>query len=1083
MTQAGAVSDMVNRPIRKFNPGTFQSDEEIIGQFVVRNRELGIVLEVLRGNIDSPSCQHTLVVAPRGRGKTMLLARAAAELRTDEILSGHLLPVRFMEESQEIFNLADFWLETLFHLAREIAPKNPEFARGLRETHAAMSDRWRDQALEEHARAAVLEAADRLDRKLVLMVENLQSLGENVDEDFGWKLRGVLQSAPQIMLLATATSRFEGLDDAEQPFFELFRIVGLEPLTTKECCRLWRVVSGDIVRAHQIRPLQILTGGSPRLLVIVAGFARHRSLRQLMEELVTLIDEHTEYFRGHLEVLAKNERRVYVSVIDLWQPSKAGEIAARARMDIRVVSTMLGRLVDRGVVIVEGSSKKRQYAAAERLYCIYYKLRRERDEAAVVRNLIYFMAVFYSEDELFEMSGKLIAEAAQSPAIRKGIERAIAEMPQVDSSFSFMKRPRMEGPSDHPSATDDEGAEKLFQKIVAAFEAGSFEKTIEMVGQVVASRSANGSLVPPPLIAWAFLMKATAHNALGDSEAAIAAFDEVNERFGASEAPEVQDLVANALLYKGVLQGQLGDSEAAIGAFDEVIKRLGTGEAPEVQVLAARALCFMGFFRKDLGDYEAAIGAFDEVIERFSASNAPEIRVLVAEALFNKGLLRGELGEPEAAIAAFDEVIERLGASEAPEIQVLIAGALFYKGFTRGQFGEPEAALAVFDELIERFSASEVPEVQWRIAAALGYKGVAQRDLGDFETEIATYDEVIERFGSSEAPEIQVVVARMLLSKGVTLGELGEPKAAIAVFDEVIERLGTSEASEAQDLIARALCSKGITRGELGEPEAAIAAFDEVVERYSVSAAPEIQDMVAVALFSKGVTLGGLGDSEAEIATYDQAIKRLGASTAPEVQVLAAQALFYKGVTRGDLGDSEAAIGAFDELIERFSASNVPEISVLVAGALFNKGVRQTEICRAEEALHTCEELERRLGTLTGNEEIEFRWRARWVRTKALLVQEKTREAMNAFRFAYTAFVPGNETMMLEMLRIVLNLVVAGASVHELVEILSSDEPKSETLFPLVVALRQHAGETVRAPDEVLQVAEDIRKRIKARTT
>ena len=909
MTQAGAVSDIANRPVRKFNPGTFQCDEEIIGQFVVRNRELGIVLEVLRGNIDSPSCQHILVVAPRGRGKTMLLARAAAELRTDDTLSGHLLPVRFMEESQEIFNLADFWLETLFHVAREIATQDPELARELRETHAALSDRWREQALEEHAHAAVLQAADRLGRKLVLMVENMQSLGENVDEDFGWKLRGVLQSEPQIMLLATATSRFEGLDDAEQPFFELFRIVGLEPLTTKECCCLWQVVSGDRVRGHQIRPLQILTGGSPRLLVIVAGFARHRSLRQLMEELVTLIDEHTEYFRGHLEALAKTERRIYVSVIDLWQPSKPREIAARARMDIRVVSTMLGRLVDRGAVIVEGSGRKRLYAAAERLYCIYYKLRRERDEAAVVRNLIHFMAVFYSEAELCEMSGKLIAEGVRSLAIRKGIECAIAEMPQVDSVFSIMARPSMEGPSDQTAAINNGWAKQLFQKIAAALEAGTFEKTIEMVDKVFASQSVNWSLMPPPLIFRAFLMKAVAHEALGDSEAAIATLDEVIERFGASEAPEIQVLMAVTLFCKGVIRGD--------------------------------------------GDFEAAIATFDEVIERFGASEAPEIQVVVARALSHKGATRGELGEFEAAIATFDELIERFGASEAPEIQVLVARALFHKGVTRGQLGEPEAA-------------------------------------------IATSDELIERFGASEAPEIQV-------------------------------------------LVARAFCYKGFARVRLGDSEAAIAAFDEVIERF-------------------------------------------GASEALEIQVQMARALFYKGVTRGELGDFEAAIAAFDEVIKRLGASEAPEIQVLVARALGSKGVRQTEIRRAEEALHTCEELERRLGTLTGNEEIEFTWCARRVRTKALLVQEKTQAAMDAFRFAYAVFVPGNEKMMHEMLRLVLNLVVAGASAHDLVEILSSDGAKSETLTPLVVVLRQYTGETVRAPDEVLQVAEDIRERIKAIT-
>ena len=130
------MNELRDRPIRKFNPGTFQSDAEVIEQFVVRKHELGIVLEVLGGNIDSPSCQHVLVVAPRGRGKTMLLARTAAELRTDAALSGRLFPVRFMEESQEIFNLADFWLETLFHLARESAAHDPELARELRERYA-----------------------------------------------------------------------------------------------------------------------------------------------------------------------------------------------------------------------------------------------------------------------------------------------------------------------------------------------------------------------------------------------------------------------------------------------------------------------------------------------------------------------------------------------------------------------------------------------------------------------------------------------------------------------------------------------------------------------------------------------------------------------------------------------------------------------------------------------------------------------------------------------------------------------------------------------------------------------------------
>ena len=389
-----------DRPIRKFNPGTLQSDDEVVRQFVVRQRELDLVLDVLRGNLDASSCQHVLIVAPRGRGKTMLLSRVGAELRTNDNLSRQVFPVRFMEESQEIFTLADFWLESLFYLAHACAPSDPGHSRELLATHADLSGRWNDTNIEERAHAAVLEAADRLDKRLVLMVENLQSLCENVDDDFGWQLRKTLQSEPQIMLLATATGRFKRLDDVTQPFFELFRIVDLEPLGTDECRRLWHMVNGDVGKRREIEPLRILTGGSPRLLVIVAELARHRSLRQLLEDLVTLIDSHTEYFRGHLEVLAKTERRVYLAVIDLWEPSSTGEIAARARMDVRTVSALLGRLADRGAVLVDGTGRKRWYAAAERLYSIYYKLRRERDDAALVHYLIQFMTEFYSDDEV-----------------------------------------------------------------------------------------------------------------------------------------------------------------------------------------------------------------------------------------------------------------------------------------------------------------------------------------------------------------------------------------------------------------------------------------------------------------------------------------------------------------------------------------------------------------------------------------------------------------------------------------------------------------------------------------------------------
>ena len=993
------------RQIRKFNPGTFQSDEELIGQFVVRRYELDIVLEVLRGNVGAPSCQHVLVVAPRGRGKTMLLARVASELRTNRTFSERLLPIRFMEESQEIFNLGDFWLETLFHLARKIGKSDPESAQEIRDTHADLAARRRGKELEEHARAAALEAADRLGKQIVLMVENLQTLCEDVDDDFGWKLRKTLQSEPRIILLATATSRFKGLDDAKEPFFELFRIVRLEPLDTEGCRRLWQMASGDPVSEREIRPLEILTGGNPRLLVIIAGFAQHRSLRQLMENLVSLIDDHTEYFRSHLAGFAKTERRVYLSVIDLWQPSSTGEIATRAHMDVRTVSTLLGRLVNRGAVTVEGSGKKRLYVAAERLYSIYYKLRRERDEASVVRNLILFLVVFYTDDEMKDMSINLDSEAMQSSTIREGIERAVAETPELGKFFPDMAR-----------------------------------------------------------------------SSIGKQSKQINVYDEIVERFGDSDTPELQVQVAVALVSKGVMRGQLGEADAAIAFYDEVVERFGDSDTPELQVQVANALVNKSVARGQLGEADAAIAFYDEVVERFGDSDTPELQVQVATALVNKGVARGQLGEADAAIALYDEVVERFGDSDAPELQKKVAAALANKGMTRGQLGEVDAAIALCDEVVERFGDSDTPELQVQVAMALVNKGVARGQLGGTEVAIAIYDEVVERFGDSDAPELQVLVAGALVNKGVTRGQLGEADAAIALCDEVVERFGDSDTPELQVQVARALVNKGVTRRQLGEADAAIALYDEVVERFGDSDAPELQVLVAGALVNKGVMRGQLGEADAAIALCDEVVERFGDSDTPELQEQVARALVNKGVTRRQLGEADAAIALYGEVVERFGDSDAPELQVLVAMALVSKGKAQIGLHHWEEALNTSEALERKYGALTDDDEITFEWRAKWMKMVVFLAQGKRSDFKETFRSIYAAFVPGNRAMVHQMLNHIPALIATGALERGLVDILSSDRRKSDALEPLVVALRQRIGETVRAPIEVLEIAQDIRQ-------
>jgi Holliday junction resolvasome RuvABC ATP-dependent DNA helicase subunit len=68
---------------RKFNPELNQDDRLLIQQYVVRLPLLKILLETIQTNTNREACQHHLYFGPRGRGKTMLMARVAVELRSN----------------------------------------------------------------------------------------------------------------------------------------------------------------------------------------------------------------------------------------------------------------------------------------------------------------------------------------------------------------------------------------------------------------------------------------------------------------------------------------------------------------------------------------------------------------------------------------------------------------------------------------------------------------------------------------------------------------------------------------------------------------------------------------------------------------------------------------------------------------------------------------------------------------------------------------------------------------------------------------------------------------------------------------
>lgn len=395
----------MTRRLMKHNPA-FLSREELVRSFVARQEDLAFVLDHIADNT-GPSSQHLLVVAPRGMGKTTLVLRAAEAARTDPRFSKEWFPLVYAEETYEVMSAGELWLEGLRHLADQT--NDPE----MLAVHKDLRREPDEQRLYDRALGRLLEFADRQGKRILLVIENLHMLlDEQISKSDAWKLRKTLQHERRLMLLATATSSFEAIENVEQAFFDQFRIYRLEPLDLESARRVWSHVAGVPASAEHMRPLQILTGGNPRLLAILASFAGGMSLRALMGDLVRLVDDHTTYFKSNVDSLPAKERKVYITLAELWQPSTAREVADVARMTPSEVSALLNRLTQRGAVTTSGEERKRVYQLAERMYNIYYLMRRSGGDETRVRAVVDFMVAFYDPVSMSRVIRAIAEEGA-----------------------------------------------------------------------------------------------------------------------------------------------------------------------------------------------------------------------------------------------------------------------------------------------------------------------------------------------------------------------------------------------------------------------------------------------------------------------------------------------------------------------------------------------------------------------------------------------------------------------------------------------------------------------------------------------
>jgi tetratricopeptide (TPR) repeat protein len=596
----------------KYNP-SFLSEKELLENFVVRQSDLDLMMGIISENVTN-SNQHALIVGPRGIGNTTLVHRVAAEIKQNKEFINKWYPLIFSEESYEVVSAGEFWLEALFHLSEQTGDEK------WRRTYAELKSETNDQRLLERALAQLLDFSDSQGKRILLIVENLNMLlGDLVGDEDAWKIRHTLMNEPRIMLLATAISRFEHFENSSKAMFEMFKVHELKPLDEDECNRVWESITEHKLPGERIKPIRILTGGNPRLLTIIAKFGAHRSFRRLLDDLVDLIDDHTEYFKSHLDNLPVTERKVYLALAGLWDASTAREIAAAARLDVSKTSALLGRLMGRGAVMVDARGKKiKWYVVTERLYNIYYLMRRRGKPADRVKATVKFMISMYD----VESAARLITEEASSlsPEICRdhylAYEEVIREIPDrqlLDKIISSTPKNFLETP--YVSET---------------------LRSINILGQAIEIKEENNHIEINELKEAAKSLK-NAINLLNEVknsqeielfEKIIKIFEGVITRFSSSEEESLVVYLAVALVGKGISLSYLNRAEEAIAVYDEVAARFSDAEEPILREFYIHSVFRKAILLDSLSRFQEAETLYGKVIELNPDFTEPHVRLI-----------------------------------------------------------------------------------------------------------------------------------------------------------------------------------------------------------------------------------------------------------------------------------------------------------------------------------------------------------------------------------------------------------------------------------------------------------------------
>jgi energy-coupling factor transporter ATP-binding protein EcfA2 len=386
-----------------YNPDRKDKDQ-LISEFVVRNKILGDIMSDLESSEMKTPEQHYLLVGQRGAGKSTLLNRIKYAVEDSAKLKPILIPILFGEEQYNVGELANLW---------ENVAQVLEDYHGFDGIYDEMEHHVHESDFEEKCWDILESALDGKNKKLLLLIDNVGDMFIKIEELQVRRLRELLQTKPCIRLIAGSPFYLESLLDYKQSFFEFFKVVRLDELTSDETISLLLKL-GEIHNEKdkiekiikespgRVESLRTLAGGVPRTIALMFNIFIEHENESSLKDLDKILDNVTPFYKHRMDDLPTQQQKIVDAVAKNWDPIGVKDLKDRVRLEGKIISAQLRQLEKNQVVSKQHTvTKNHLYLLKERFFNIWYLMRYGRkDDKQRVLWLVRFLESWCTDEEI-----------------------------------------------------------------------------------------------------------------------------------------------------------------------------------------------------------------------------------------------------------------------------------------------------------------------------------------------------------------------------------------------------------------------------------------------------------------------------------------------------------------------------------------------------------------------------------------------------------------------------------------------------------------------------------------------------------